>query len=161
MDVKRRNSKVMALPTLTQQRPKSPKLPRPQLACTKNINFSCQHPPHPVVKIAALGDKPSSGPPIKAVLAGVQGGPLHLGTFPMTKDIMDMNTNSQGLGIKAILTRDNDLTIPIRVGYTTYLGDKLFYQGLVMPGTNVSTFKRHLTHVHPLRLWFKGRTKLT
>ena len=70
-----------------------------------------------------------------------------------------MDTNTQGLCIKTVLTHDkDDQPGPILLGFTAYWGPSVTYKGNVTPNIIVSSFKLQLTHDHPIRQYFDGKT---
>ena len=58
------------------------------------------------------------------------------------------------LALKAILVDRASMTTPTVLGYEASWGDKVRHQGTIQPDLNVSTFKLHLAHVHPMRAFF-------
>ena len=107
-----------------------------------------------------LSNYPSSGEPIQLVLAGTEEGPLQLGDFTLTKNIIDQGSNCKDLALKAILFDKKDLVTPITLGYIASWGDKVRHQGTIPPYTNALTFKLHLAYVHPLNKFFPNEEKI-
>ena len=52
------------------------------------------------------------------------------------------------------------MTIPVALGYEASWGNKVHHQGIIPPDINVSTFKLHLAHVHPMRAFLTSDDKM-
>ena len=94
------------------------------------------------------------------MLTGTEGGPVQLGKFTLTKNVIDQGSDRKDLALKAILLDNKSLTIPITLGYIALWGDKERHQGTISPDTNALTFKLHLAYVHSLNKFFPNEEKI-
>ena len=110
--------------------------------------------------MALIGELPSSDKPIPLVVAGIDGLPVKLQDVAMPLGIIDQDLDHKNLALQAILTDRTSLTIPVALGYKASWGNKVHHQGTIPPDINVSTFKLHLAHVHPIRAFLPREDKM-